>query len=71
MHRIGTNTEPKKPRKVRKDKGIPKLSTAGKLIGVDEPLSLQTGNREETPDGSVNELLQGLITTFQDDFCHN
>lgn len=67
---MGTQTAPKKPRKPRKDKGLPRLSTAGKLIGVNEPLSLQT-DKEKTPDSSVNELLQGLISTFQDDICHN
>lgn len=55
---------PKKPRKPRKDKGIPKHSTAGKLIGISEPLTIQIDKE------AASSVLED-IRTFQDDiFCN-
>lgn len=59
--------ERKKPRKLRKDKGKSKLSTAGKLIGVNETITEDSSKA----DNSVCEYFKDIITTFHEDVCYN
>lgn len=66
MHKMEKSaTEPKKQRKPRKDKGISKLSTADKLLGVKKSQNVQAQQQNDVT-SEVNHLFGGIISTFQD-----
>lgn len=68
VHKMEPINVVKRPRKVRKDKGKPKLSTAGRLVGVFETICEKS--TEET-DNSVRECFKDIITTFHEEVCYN
>lgn len=61
----------KKQRKPRKDKGKPKLTTAGKLIGVSETIVEKDDNESEVTDNTVQEYFKDIISTFHEELCYN
>lgn len=60
----------RKQRKLRKDRGKPKLGTAGKLIGINVIANKrQFENKDET--NSVRDYFQNIISTFHDEVAYN
>lgn len=73
MHKTKSPVVSKKQRKPRKDKDIPKLGTAGKLIGIKDPLNEQLAKdeKENVETDTVNKFLHCVMDAMNDDICCN